>query len=693
MPLLGRSLQRFLNPLGRWQSLAVALFHLAALALVSRLAHWSFLSVVLGTAICLLPVWVYSLLKHLPFPLFKTLSPLAFLYTVAIVRLAISLVMRVQCTACDPVPQPLSSWLSYEWAALLSLTLGWLVFGLEALPAPAQPRLATLALLSLVIVWAALLLPHLVPSGVTGADPFAYVQMGIDLASRGTPFHAFPLADLARQLNLPIYPTLYVGYNIPGALGASTVWPIGFPVLLAAAYKLFGEAGLYLLNPFLGLLVLVATGLLTHHVFRLSFFWSCLSAALLLTSLEQSIRLSVPLADVAAQLFTLVAITAALWPPKASASLWQAGLCGAACGLAFVARYTQLLIAPGLLLYLLWNTPRPSATGPASRVRQLGPALLTFSLAFGLVALPDFFYRSAAFGTPLSFAAGELGQFSLTDILPVTGQLLADLAADLNLALPFTLLGLVFFIKDNRRPAAGLALALGPVILFHLPYHYLKLRDLLFILPFLYSLAAYGVAQLGLWLQSTKSWRTRFPFPICDSLINSRHSPSSIRHSSFVIPHSQFVILHCSLFIALAFRFSAQLPLLSGYYTYGFLTAQGRAQIDSLAQLTPPQAVIAASLNSGAIGLYAGRATFRPGHLLQPGRNWTEAELLAFASALQQQGRPLYLLADSEEMDEPVQSLRSRWRLTPIAELYLPYYYRDGSARNDLIPLYRLDPQ
>jgi Dolichyl-phosphate-mannose-protein mannosyltransferase len=657
--LLRRTVDLVQNPFGRWQLLAVALFHLLALALVSRLAHWSYPIVLLALVGSLLPFQLYARLKSQTLKPVSALLPLFILYGVTVLRLIIALITRVTCSACEPVPQPLANWLSYEWAAVLTLYFILIVQALQVFPVTFQPRLAAFALLTLSLVWIAILFPRLIPSGVTGADPFAYAQMGVDLASHLSPFHHFALADLARQLNLPIYPALFVGYTIPTSLGSTTVWPIGFSALLAIAYKVFGEQGLYLFNPFLGIVSAAVTALLAWRVFRLSPFFSLLAAALLLTSFEQTIRLSIPLADIAAQLFTTLAIIVALtdWH---KATYWQFAVCGALCALAFVTRYTQLLIAPGLLLILLWRF----AHKQPNKLRITNYVLPTFifAISFLIVSSPDFLYRTAAFGSPLAFAAGELGQFSAADILPVTLHFLSDLAADLNLALPFVLIGLVFFTKENRQTALGLLLALGPVCLFHLPYHYLKLRDLLFIFPALYALAAYGFAGLLTRLQHLKRGQT-----------------------------ISFVICNLSLFIALSFRFAAQLPLLSGYYTYGFLTAQGRAQIDSIATLTPPQAVIAASLNSGAISLYTGRDTFRPGHLLQPGRTWTDTELSTFVEALHQQGRPLYLLADSEEMADPLSALSQHWHLTPIAELYLPYYYRDGSAINDLIPLYRLD--
>ncbi|HKZ70405.1 MAG TPA: hypothetical protein VJ020_10020, partial [Anaerolineales bacterium] len=49
-----------LNPSGRWQPLAVALFHLAALALTARLAHWPYPLALLTLAAVTLPLVLYS---------------------------------------------------------------------------------------------------------------------------------------------------------------------------------------------------------------------------------------------------------------------------------------------------------------------------------------------------------------------------------------------------------------------------------------------------------------------------------------------------------------------------------------------------------------------------------------------------------------------------------------------------------
>ncbi len=691
-----------INPSGRFQTMAVVIFHLLALAAVARLAHWPYSFILFTLALVIFPLNIYSrwfpkswagfpvcpLLRagkpattglsdttpprfwDLEFGIWdfpRSLSPLFALYTVTALRLAVALIARASCPTCSAtltVPEPFASLLSFEWAAIFSLTLFVVRHSSLVIPSAYHARLAAFALAAVSMIWIAILLPRLIPAGVTGADPYAYVQMAVDLATRGTPLHNFPLAKLAFDLNVPIYPTLAVGYTIPRAPAAdsATVWPPGFSVLLGAAFKHFGERALYVFNPFIACLCLIATYFFARRVFDLPPFFALVASALLLTSLEQTTRLSIPLADLATQLFTTLALLFALAPrrPALKFGIWALGF-GISFALAYLTRYTQLLLAPGLLYFLFQRRREANASRPPISLVSVSSlsSLVFFAITAALITLPDFFYRALAFGSPFSFASGELAQFSAADMVPVTIRFLAELAADFNVTVPLILVGAIYLFRYSRRAALGLAFTLGPVILFHLPYHYLKLRDLLFIFPVLCALAAFGLYRL--------------------SLIAYRHTDRTVG-----IWKLGFGIF----FIVLAFRFHAQLPFLNGFYTYGFLNPEQRSEIESIAALTPADAVIADSLNSGAIALYAKRDTIRPGALLQPGRTWTNAEFVAFARALD---RPLYLLMDSEEMDAPAAALDQCCRLTPIAELYLPYYYRSGAATNEVVLLYRVD--
>ena len=57
----------------------------------------------------------------------------------------------------------------------------------------------------------------------------------------------------------------------------------------------------------------------------------------------------------------------------------------------------------------------------------------------------------------------------------------------------------------------------------------------------------------------------------------------------------------------------------------------------------------------------------RPGALLQPSQAWTTAQWLTFVDAVRAENRPLYLLADSAEMEAPLKAVQARYPVTAIA--------------------------
>jgi len=501
------------------------------------------------------------------------------------------------------------------------------------------------------------------PSGVTGSDPYAYVQMALDLVQHGTLLHYFPLAQTAAHYGLPVYPTLAVGYHVPATPGglSPSVWPPGFSLLLAAAYRLWGERGLYLTNPCLGLLAIALTFGLTADIVgahRLRWLAAGLAGAWLATSVEQAIRLAVPLADVAAQVCTLGALWLA-WRAAhqaefrlRAAGLWLAA--GLLFGLAYFTRYTQVLAAPAFVYLAL--------AGNESRLKK-GLALGAFGLGAAALAGMSFAYQAAAFGRPLASGSAEMVHFSLAAMPSVAARVGAEMFApgEWGWALPFIVAGGVGLSRRSPRAAWALALGFAPPLLFHLPYEFLRLRDVLWLFPIWALLAGLGGAEVWAWL------RQRRP---------------ALRALGFGLA-----------LVLLAWRWTLTLPLAQSFYTFGSLTAEQRQTLGQLAERTPPEAVIAASLNSGAVELYAHRATVRPGALLQPGMAWTTEDWLRFVEAMRAEKRPLYLLADSVEMEAPLETVQARYPVTEIApRLYLPYYYVGGGSDNQLVPLYQVGP-
>jgi hypothetical protein len=649
-------------PLSLRETAALLLFHLIALGLVSRLAHWPSLASPIF-------VGIIALLQKLRRPVrLEALAPLGLLYGVAILRLAIAAAFRLggQTAGELAVPDPWGTWLSYTAAA--SLALIWLIaieLAQRVRPARLGPAVG-LGLGAGALGWAAWNYFQMAPSGVTGSDPYAYVQMALDLVQRGTLLHHFSLAQIAFEHHLPVYPTVAVGYHTPASPDglSPSVWPPGFSIVLAAVYRLIGEHGLYLANPCLGVLAIALTFALTADILRphplrphpQRWLAAGLASAWLSTSVEQAIRLAVPLADVAAQVFTLGALWLA-WRAsnQTNLKLRTAGLwltAGLLFGLAYFTRYTQVLAGLAFLYLAL--------AGGEARFNK-GLAVGAFGLGAATLALMSFVYQTVAFGHPLATGSGELGHFSLAAIPAVLARVGGDMFSpfEWGWALLFILAGGVSLWRNRRRAAWALVLGFVPPLVFHLPYAFLKLRDLLWLFPAWALLAGCGGVEIWAWLRQRRA-----------------------------------VIRALGFFLALAlltWRWSLTLPLTQGFFTFGSLTAEQRQTISQLSDRTPPDAIIAASLNSGAVELYAHRAVVRPGALLQPNLAWTTDEWLRFVEAIRAENRPLYLLADSVEMEAPLKAVQARYPVIEIAPpLYLPYYYVGGGSDNQLVALYQI---
>jgi hypothetical protein len=121
-----------------------------------------------------------------------------------------------------------------------------------------------------------------------------------------------------------------------------------------------------------------------------------------------------------------------------------------------------------------------------------------------------------------------------------------------------------------------------------------------------------------------------------------------------------------------------------GWASFGYMSPEQRAAFDRLAELTPPEAVIGASLNAGAVSLYTGRDAIRPYD------SWTRDEWHTFLEAMRARGRPVYLLDDGSLMSELIAQRRAHDRLIPIAELPVPIFYAQGRQTGWL---YRLEWQ
>jgi len=320
-------------------------------------------------------------------------------------------------------------------------------------------------------------------------------------------------------------------------------------------------------------------------------------------------------------------------------------------GAAFSVRYTQALLAPGLILVVLW----------ALRGRQQRLAfVLGLVAAAAAVAAPDLLYRTRLYGAPWRFGTGELALFNAMAMPGASRQLAAELLrpAEFGWLWVLAVVGVIYGWRCHRLGLVLVAAAYVPVVAFHLWYPFVRARDILFILAPLAAYSALGGAVVVSWL-----WRRG----------------TAVR-----------LALIAGLLVLGALRLAPLLHRAPGFFTFGGLLPEQRRALESLATLTEADAVIACSLNSGAVELYGQRLTVRPGGVLQPEAAWGTEQWLTFVDALHAEGRPVYILMDSPELKQPLADLQTRFTLEHVADLSVPVYVHTGGSENLTVALWKV---
>lgn len=507
--------------------------------------------------------------------------------------------------------------------------------------------------------------------GVTGSDPYAYAQMAVDLATRGTPLHRFAIFPSVAALNVTWYPAVHVGYELPiNSNGdAATVWPLGGSVWLAAMYRALGEEGLYLATPLAALASLMALALLASELFRdqsrvVRVASIAISVALLATSWEQVDRSIVPLVDVQAQLFTTLAMWFAFRAMRrgeafalarsngnrdtfkeqvawwnyavANASPLLAGIMLAA---AYWVRHTQVLLAPAIVI-AAWRVSMPRR----ERFRFLAFA----AFAAFVVALPDLWYHQQYFGGWLTPESKELALFSIANVLPSAAKLSERFWAgnEFGYLVPFLLYGAYRVAREDTPKFFALVTWLVILVGFHLFYEAIRMRDLLPEFPPVILLIAYGIVSLG-------------------SVGRTARPPMRASHSRYISAFLAAVVIFLSLLLFLTrTQFTLMRVILPAKVTFGYVTAAQRASFDQIATLTPRDAVIASTMNDGPIDLYSHRDTVRLGA-------WNADERARFIEA---KARRVFLLDDGAETSAARRDLASRYTMKQIAILDVPLF-------------------
>ena len=591
------------------------------------------------------------------------------------------------------------------------------------------------------MVWATWNALTLHTNGVTGSDPYAYAQMGVDLATHGTVFHQFPLIRLTYDLNIPSDPIIHIGYKLPQDIQriATTVWPPGYAVFTALGYLVGGEQGLYLITPLLSLLSLAVVWWFAHTMLAgappsesspardteggMTCAIAALAVALTATSYQQVEWQLIPMADIAAQLFSLLAVVLAVRAIRVVTShhvaqrftgamrnarnqrLALAALSGIALGIAFDIRYTQVLIAPALLFTLLNPRPNhaadaqePTLAAPTSRrilllnwLRRYAAILIAFGVGAFVAALPVLTYHTLAFGSPFSTGSEELSNFSLARLPETLLRITAELASprEFGMLLPFIAIGIIALWLRNRRALITLSLYFAPLFILHIAYAYLRPRDILPLFPVLSFLAALGITWL---IHRILQQPTSTPTPTLHPI---SHFPLPISRFTFYASRFTFYVsrplLATVLLVGLSFELvlrsidTLALPITHGFDAFGYLVREQRASFTQLADAVPTNAVIGCSLNSGAVDLYTHRLTFRPG-------KWTGSEAVKFVRALQSENTPVFILDDGAEVATAIESLRRVYTLTEITRLDMPFYFLGSGSENRKVALYKIEP-
>lgn len=535
--------------------------------------------------------------------------------------------------------------LTFEFLIAAALVYSFLILLTYAFPTPSKGiRFAVLLGSAAVLLWAIAEYFGHRTFGATGSDPYAYVQMGVDLFTRGTPAHQFNLFPLVVAEKISWYPIVHVGYHLPyNAQGdAVTVWSLGGAFLYGLVYRVAGEGALYLVNPFFSVMSILVSGLLAWELTQretktLRILVVCGTTALVATSNELVNWAGVTMVDTQALVFSAVAFYCALRVYRTGKWGWAfgAGLCW---GMAYFVRHTQLVIALGLLPLFLFR-----AVSNRERLRNL----ILLGLGAFLIALPDLWYHQIYLGSWQTPESEELALFSL-DAIPDTLAALwqsAFVGSEFGWLLLLILVGGILFTRREKRSGIALLLCLAAALAIHLPYAALRLRDLLPEFPILAFYAAYGGAVgLALLLRSKQTWATAL----------------------------------AAVFLFLTFEFGMvrvwnTMPRVRQEPPprFGAMTQAQRASFDAISRVTPPDAIIGASLNSGAIELYARRDTFRPA-------DWCDAQGCAqvneFLRVTQGLRDDVYILQDNAALTPVLDELRRDYRVEQITTLDVPLF-------------------
>lgn len=300
----------------------------------------------------------------------------------------------------------------------------------------------------------------------SGADAGGYISQA-NLIGHGQLSFREPLAQRATWPDatwsfapLGFRPGQSVGEIVP-------TYPPGLPIAMLLASTLTGDAGPFLVAPFLGALCIVMTYVLGVRLH--SRIAGITAAALMTTSPVWLFQIVQPMSDVPATALTTIALLAAL-SGSAVAS-------GAATGAALLMRPNLFPLAFTTAVVLLWWPERPS--GQASR-RSRASALLAFGACAAIAGALLAAVQWRLYGNPLASGHGSFNElFSFANIEPNTRDYLIRVLRGETPALVIAAVAGALLVVTTRssspgpsiaRPTRLLVLTSAPVLACYLPY-------------------------------------------------------------------------------------------------------------------------------------------------------------------------------------------------------------------------------
>lgn len=483
-------------------------------------------------------------------------------------------------------------------------------------------------------IWYAALALRFHTRGAIGDDPATYVQMARDIANRGTVIPEFSLLTNLYQSGVSWDALILPGYHIVQDTGmVAPNFAFGFPLLLALAMRVFGEGASDWATPLMGALSLAVTFALGAELWRdflpvRRYAISALAVLLLATTPKQIQLALVPMSDVPAQLFCVLAVWCALrvsprvMTPMRVGNAVFATLCGFCLGVAYLIRHSALvLIVPLAIVATRWQ--------PGSTRQRVVPVLVAV-IALALTSAPDLMYRAQVLGSILAVESPESSRMVLANAPRQFLEMLGALFSVTGFG-PIVLLAPVAWwvlARNGNRFEAILLLSWTLAFVgFHSPLYLTGVfeNNMRYLVP-AYPAIVLSISAGVVWI--LEGALERFP----KTLLRSGEKGAVLFYvgSLFVLITGVVAVRA----LASPERFVAR--------AYGWMSETARHDLSVLNLRLPPNAVIGVSDQmAGSTRLYAQRDIFRPASFREPTR-----EFSLLVAAMQNENRPIFLLGD-----------------------------------------------